>query len=74
MAEPQASEDSPAIGSTALTKRFGRQLVVDAIDLDVPRGAVYGFIGPNGSGKTTTIRMLLGLVRPDGGECSLLDR
>lgn len=72
MAESQASEDSLAIVSAALTKRFGSQLVVDAIDLDVPRGAVYGFIGPNGSGKTTTIRMLLGLVRPDGGGCSLL--
>ncbi|MFZ0531493.1 MAG: ATP-binding cassette domain-containing protein [Propionicimonas sp.] len=71
-AEPRASDDAPAIASSGLTKRFGRQLVVDAIDLDVPRGAVYGFIGPNGSGKTTTIRMLLGLVRPDGGECSLL--
>jgi len=48
--------------------------VVDAVDLSVPRGAVYGFIGPNGSGKTTTIRMLLGLVRPDAGVCQLLGR
>jgi len=72
MPESQASQDSPAIASSALTKHFGRQLVVDAIDLDVPRGAVYGFIGPNGSGKTTTIRMLLGLIRPDSGACSLL--
>ncbi len=67
-----AVDDSTAIGSSGLTKRFGSQLVVDAIDLAVPRGAVYGFIGPNGSGKTTTIRMLLGLVRPDAGDCTLL--
>ena len=72
VAEAQASEDLPAIASAGLTKRFGHQLVVDAVDLDVPRGAVYGFIGPNGSGKTTTIRMLLGLVRPDAGGASLL--
>lgn len=63
-----------AVRSSGLTKRFGRQLVVDAIDLAVPRGAVYGFIGPNGSGKTTTIRMLLGLIRPEAGECGLLGR
>jgi ABC-2 type transport system ATP-binding protein len=50
-----------------LTKRFGRQLAVDGLDLDVPRGSVYGFLGPNGSGKTTTIRMLLGLATPTAG-------
>lgn len=71
-ATSEAAASDPAIWSSALTKRFGHQLVVDAIDLAVPRGAVYGFIGPNGSGKTTTIRMLLGLVRPDAGECRLL--
>ena len=66
--------DSPtaAVTSAGLTKRFGSQTVVDAIDLDVPTGAVYGFLGPNGSGKTTTIRMLLGLVRPTGGQIDLL--
>ena len=51
-----------AIESSGLTKAFGRQVVVDHIDLQVPSGAVYGFLGPNGSGKTTTIRMLLGLI------------
>jgi ABC-2 type transport system ATP-binding protein len=61
-----------AIASQGLGKRFGRQQVVADLDLDVPRGACYGFIGPNGSGKTTTIRMLLGLVRPDAGSCALL--
>ncbi|HSN43595.1 MAG TPA: ATP-binding cassette domain-containing protein [Propionibacteriaceae bacterium] len=67
-----ASPDHLAISSVGLTKSFGSQLVVDAIDLAVPRGSVYGFIGPNGSGKTTTIRMLLGLISTDGGSCSLL--
>jgi ABC-type multidrug transport system ATPase subunit len=62
-----------AITSAGLTKRFrGGQVAVDAIDLDVPRGAVYGFLGPNGSGKTTTIRMLLGLVAPTSGSHTLL--
>ncbi|MEV4760932.1 ATP-binding cassette domain-containing protein [Micromonospora sp. NPDC049559] len=61
-----------AVASRGLTKRFGRQVAVDAVDLAVPRGAVYGFLGPNGSGKTTTIRMLLGLIRPTSGTHELL--
>jgi ABC-2 type transport system ATP-binding protein len=61
-----------AVASQRLSKRFGRQFAVDGIDLAVPRGAVYGFLGPNGSGKTTTIRMLLGLVRPTAGRHWLL--
>ncbi len=61
-----------AVESSGLTKRFGRQVAVDAVDLSVPRGAVYGFLGPNGSGKTTTIRMLLGLIRPTAGDHRLL--
>jgi ABC-2 type transport system ATP-binding protein len=63
---------SLAVHTEGLTKRFGRQVVVDHVDLQVPRGAVYGFLGPNGSGKTTTIRMLLGLVEPTAGSRSLL--
>ena len=56
-----------------LTKRFrGGQVAVDHIDLAVPRGSVYGFLGPNGSGKTTTIRMLLGLAFPTSGQAELL--
>lgn len=66
-----------AVESRGLSKRFGHRAggsrpAVDAVDLAVPRGAVYGFLGPNGSGKTTTIRMLLGLVRPTAGRHSLL--
>ena len=62
-----------AISSTGLTKRFrSGQLAVDQVSLAVPRGAVYGFLGPNGSGKTTTIRMLLGLAFATGGQAELL--
>ncbi|WP_067500485.1 ATP-binding cassette domain-containing protein [Actinoplanes sp. TFC3] len=63
-----------AVASQGLTKRFGSQVAVDAVDLVVPRGAVYGFLGPNGSGKTTTIRMLLGLISPTAGRHELLGR
>ena len=61
-----------AVATLALTKRFGTQAAVDGIDLRVPYGAVYGFLGPNGSGKTTTIRMLLGLVHASAGEIAVL--
>ena len=63
-----------AISTSGLTKRFrGGQLAVDHIDLAVPDGSVYGFLGPNGSGKTTTIRMLLGLAFPTAGQATLLE-
>jgi lantibiotic transport system ATP-binding protein len=62
-----------AVATTGLTKQFrGGQLAVNEIDLAVPTGAVYGFLGPNGSGKTTTIRMLLGLIRPTAGSHQVL--
>ncbi len=67
---PVAADD--AVVTTALTKRFGARAAVDGIDMVVPKGAVYGFLGPNGSGKTTTIRLLLGLVRPTSGSSALL--
>ncbi|MBI3887414.1 MAG: ABC transporter ATP-binding protein [Opitutae bacterium] len=56
-----------AIDVAGVTKRFGDKTVVNAIDLQVRRGEIYGFLGPNGSGKTTFIRMLCGLLTPDGG-------
>ena len=56
-----------AIDVTGVTKRFGDKTVVNAINLQVRRGEIYGFLGPNGSGKTTFIRMLCGLLTPDGG-------
>ncbi len=60
------------IRTTALVKRYGRVTAVDDLHLDVREGDRYGFLGPNGSGKTTTVRMLLGLVLPTSGEVSLL--
>jgi ABC-2 type transport system ATP-binding protein len=56
-----------AIDVHGLTKRFGSKVAVNAIDIQVPEGEVWGFLGPNGSGKTTTIRMLCGLLRADAG-------
>ncbi|MDX6300447.1 MAG: type transport system ATP-binding protein [Nocardioidaceae bacterium] len=63
-----------AVATSGLTKKFGAQVAVDGLDLLVPTGSVYGFLGPNGSGKTTTIRMLLGLVTPTAGTVELLGR
>ena len=57
----------PAIVLHEVTKRFGAHVAVDALSLEVPTGSVYGFIGPNGSGKTTTIRMILNILLPDRG-------
>ena len=64
--------DDIAIEVRGLTKRYGDRLVVDHVDMRVPRGRIYGFLGPNGSGKTTTIRMLCGLLTPDAGEGTCL--
>jgi ABC-2 type transport system ATP-binding protein len=69
-----AAPPSPtlAIDVSGVTKRFGSKTVVNAIDLQVRRGEIYGFLGPNGSGKTTFIRMLCGLLTPDGGSGTCL--
>lgn len=56
-----------AVELTEVTKAFRDTLAVDALSLCVPQGAIYGFIGPNGSGKTTTLRMILNILRPDRG-------
>jgi ABC-2 type transport system ATP-binding protein len=61
-----------AIETIGLTKRLGGRTVVDRLSLAVPEGSVFGFLGPNGSGKTTTVRMLLGLIFPDAGRVRLL--
>src|SRR5262245_19143953 len=61
-----------AIDVQGMTKRFGRRTVVNGIDLQVRPGQIYGFLGPNGSGKTTFIRMLCGLLRSDGGRGTCL--
>jgi ABC-2 type transport system ATP-binding protein len=61
-----------AIEVTGLTKRFGSKTVVDHVDLEVATGEIVGFLGPNGSGKTTTIRLICGLLRPDAGSGTCL--
>ncbi|MDO8963604.1 MAG: ABC transporter ATP-binding protein [Coriobacteriia bacterium] len=61
-----------AIEVRGLTKRFGDFTAVDAIELSVPRGEIFGFLGPNGSGKTTTIRMLCGTIAPTSGSATIL--
>ncbi|MFD6025535.1 ABC transporter ATP-binding protein [Streptomyces griseoluteus] len=68
-------ETAPVIATRGLTKRYrGGQLAVDGLDLTVPAGSVFGFLGPNGSGKTTTIRMLMGLIEPTSGTAHVLGR
>jgi len=85
MSEPQAAPPVPpaaelslpegdAISTDALTRRFGAQLAVDGIDLRVPRGSFYGFLGENGAGKSTTISMLTGLLAPSSGTMRVLGR
>jgi ABC-2 type transport system ATP-binding protein len=70
---PQGEPGGLAVTTSGLAKRFrGGQLAVDDLGLAVPSGSVYGFLGPNGSGKTTTIRMLLGLIHPTRGSVELL--
>ena len=64
--------DNLAIDVHGLTKRFGKKTAVNQVDIAVPEGQVWGFLGPNGSGKTTTIRMLCGLLNADAGEGTCL--
>ena len=61
-----------AIRARGLTKEFGSLVAVNHLDLDVPRAKIYGFLGPNGSGKTTAIRMLCGLLKPTEGSAEVL--
>jgi len=67
-----AVEAGPIIEARGLTRRFGDFVAVDALDLTVERGTIYGFLGPNGSGKTTTVRMLIGLLTPSAGSVTVL--
>lgn len=62
------------VQTQALVHRYGRDLVLDGIDLQVPTGSIYGFLGPNGAGKTTTLRLLLGLLRRQQGEIAIFGR
>ena len=64
--------DTPAIAVSNLSKRYGDVIAVNNASFEVPLGTICGFVGPNGSGKTTTIRMLLGLIRPSEGSASII--
>lgn len=61
-----------AVRIEGLVKRFGGVVALDGLDLEVPQGSVFGFLGPNGSGKTTAMRTLVGLVRPTAGSATVL--
>jgi len=63
-----------AITLTRVSKTFGAHAAVDDLSLEIPEGAIYGFIGPNGSGKTTTLRMIVGIILPDAGGISIFDQ
>jgi ABC-2 type transport system ATP-binding protein len=69
---PPAASGAPAIDVRNLVKRFGDKTVVDRVTMRVEEGEIVGFLGPNGSGKTTTIRIMCGLIRPDEGEGKVL--
>lgn len=71
-AQPPPLNRDLAVRLRGVTKNFGQHRAVDNLSLDVPQGSVYGFIGPNGSGKTTTIRMILHIFHPDAGEVEVL--
>ena len=60
------------IETRGLTKVFGQHIVVDSLDLAVPKGSVFGFLGVNGAGKTTTVRMIMGHLHPTNGEVRTL--
>src|SRR5262245_54662443 len=61
-----------AVAPHQVTKTFGHTVAVDQLDLSVPEGSIYGFIGPNGSGKTTTLRLVLRIFQPDSGQVVVL--
>jgi ABC-2 type transport system ATP-binding protein len=69
---PPVAVDGMAVVTRDLRKRYGPRVALDGLDLNVPVGQVYGFLGPNGSGKTTTLRVLVGLIRPDAGRIAVL--
>src|SRR4051812_46276656 len=66
--------DTPPIQVRGLVKRYGEILAVDDVDLTVHRGDVFGYLGPSGAGKTTSLRMMLGLIRPTSGSVRIFGR
>lgn len=68
-----APQQPVVLRADGLVKRYGQTLAVDAVDLEIRRGSIFGVVGPNGAGKTTTLSMLTGLLRPDSGTATVLD-
>ena len=62
------------VETKGLTKKFGKETVVNQLDMKIRKGEVYGFLGPNGAGKTTTIRMLLGLLKQTSGSTYIFQK
>jgi ABC-2 type transport system ATP-binding protein len=71
-AQMETPANAPVVRSSGLSKRYGDVIALRSLDLEVPRNSIFGFLGPNGSGKTTAMRLLLGLVRPTGGSATVL--
>jgi ABC-2 type transport system ATP-binding protein len=69
---PSPPGEDAAVRTSALRKVFGSLVAVEGLDLEIHRGEVFGLLGPNGSGKTTTIRMLCGLLEPTAGEATVV--
>ena len=69
-----ASDADPVIDIRGVTRRFGDKLALDAVSLAVPRGGVFGLVGPNGSGKTTLLKHALGLLKPQSGSVRVFGR
>ena len=69
---PPAGSKAPAIDAAGITKRFGKQIAVDGLDLRVEKEEIFGLLGPNGAGKTTMISMLSSILQPDSGSISVL--
>src|SRR3989441_9506852 len=67
----QAADSLLAVRASGLVKRYGQLVAVDGLDLDIPSGQFFGLLGPNGSGKTTTIHMLATLIRPSAGSAQV---
>ncbi len=67
-----AAAEGPILSYRGVRKKFGAARALDGVDLEIKRGEIFGFIGPDGAGKTTMMRIAMGIINPDGGECSLL--
>ncbi|MDH5731536.1 MAG: ATP-binding cassette domain-containing protein, partial [Gammaproteobacteria bacterium] len=66
-----SNQSVPAINAKGIVKRYGSNVALNEIDLEVPQGMIFGILGPNGAGKTTLLRVLSTLIKPDGGSANI---